>query len=230
MNKQAINGQPERRDMNHARCIASVETRNEGDDKQQVIVGYAAVFHREDDPGTEYRLWGDTVERIMPGAFDEALKDDDVRALVDHQGLLGRTASGTCRLSVDKVGLRYEIDVADTTDGRDTVVSLDRGDLDGSSFAFRTNGGKRGEVKWSEETRDGDTLYVREIHNLELLDVGPVKFPAYQATTSGLRSDSPELADLRDEFAAWRSSDETDFEEIDRMMDVDLAIAAAQLT
>src|SRR5262249_31979044 len=107
------------------------------------IVGYAAVFYSATDPGTEYVLadWSDecVVEQIAPGAFDRALKDqDDVRALFNHNAdyVLGRTASGTLRMTEDDKGLRYEADLPDTTVARDLAAMVERGDINGSSFAF----------------------------------------------------------------------------------------------
>jgi len=185
-----------------------IELRGEGDDQQRVIVGYAAVFYRANDPGTEYRLWQDAYERVMPGAFDDALKNDVVRGLTNHDPnwLLGRSDIGTVRLSVDKTGLRYEIDAPDTQAGRDTVALLDRGDLDGSSFGFRVYGGKRGKVAWVEETRDARTIEIRELHQVELLDVGPVTYPAYESTEAGARGDVPaHLTEAWDEWLTRRS-------------------------
>jgi HK97 family phage prohead protease len=83
-----------------------VENRAAG---KKAIVGYGAVFYSDTDPGTEYWLWGDVVERISPGAFDRALKErHDARGLFNHDpsNLLGRVTNGTMRLSVDRKGLK----------------------------------------------------------------------------------------------------------------------------
>lgn len=98
------------------------------------IVGYAAVFNTRSD-----LLGGFFVELIAPGAFDEVLTQD-TRGLFNHDPnyLLGRTTSGTLRLSVDARGLAYEIDTPDTLTIRDLVVApIARGDMSGSSFAMR---------------------------------------------------------------------------------------------
>lgn len=196
----------QRRDLPLGRSQMRAEPRGE----KKVITGYAAVFYREGDKGTEYELFPGLVERIMPGAFDAALREDDVRGLANHKPelLLGRRragdASATMRLSVDDVGLKYEIDVPDTEAGRSTYESVRRGDLDGSSFAFDTSvdwGAKRGSVTWREV--DGTTI--REIGSLTLYDVGPVTFPAYSGATAGIRSSGDEKR-LRDECDAWRRS------------------------
>lgn len=154
-----------------------VETR--GDDEQAVIVGYGAVFHRADDAGTEYRLWEDVFERIMPGAFDEI---GDVRSFFNHNPdtVLGRTTSGTLALSVDDDGLRYEVTPPQTA--RHVVESVERGDVTGSSFMFVPTS-----TTWREEERDGRTVSIREINSVELFEVGPVTFPAYEATSAGTR-------------------------------------------
>ncbi len=174
----------ESRFLAQARSGIKLETRgNDGEVKQRTITGYAAVFYNAAEPATQYTIWDDFVERIMPGAFTRALTEDDVRGLFNHNPdmLLGRNTSGTMRLIVDDVGLRYEIDAPDTQCGRDTITSLERKDLTGSSFSFTTDPGT---VVWREE----DGITIREIHACKLWDVGPVTFPAYEATTSEARA------------------------------------------
>lgn len=182
------------------------------------IVGLAAVYYNSADPaGTQYQLWDNYFERIMPGAFDRAVKEDDVRALQNHDPrlLLGRSSAGTLSLEVTDEGLRYTITPPNTQAGRDTVTSLERGDLDGSSFAFNITAGG---VEWSEErvkTVDGHevTIFVRNIKAVELFDVGPVTYPAYSGTSAGTRSpcmflerrsDNPEVNAIEEEFRSWR--------------------------
>lgn len=149
-----------------------------------VAAGYAAVFYRADDPGTEYVV-GRVRERIAPGAFDRALAgNDDVIAKYNHDSnqVLGRTSNGHLRLSVDDVGLAYEIDLPDTQVGRDLVVSLDRGDVVGSSFAFDIAPGGI-----TRDFSDGDVTIT--LTDLDLGDVGPVANPAYASTDAALRND-----------------------------------------
>lgn len=150
-----------------------------GDSGGVVIEGHAAVFDKRS------QNLGGFVEVVAPGAFDRSLGDDpDVRALINHDPsmLLGRTRSGTLRLSTDSEGLFYEIDMPDRQDARDLRVSMDRGDISHSSFAFYVT---RGGDEWSE-TEDGfplRTLRALSIHNG---DVSPVTYPAYEDTDSGL--------------------------------------------
>jgi hypothetical protein len=179
----------------HKRAIAELQRRAAGEGEGGAsIVGYAAVFW-DGSPETEYRLWDDYVERILPGAFDRALKEqDDVRGLFNHNAnmVLGRTASGTMELSIDERGLKYNIDPPDTQLGRDIQVSLERKDITGSSFAFVIT-----DQTFREETIDKNTLYIREITGVQLFDVGPVTFPAYTGTDASVAQRS---------FAAWRSA------------------------
>jgi uncharacterized protein len=80
------------------------------------LTGYAATYN------VEARI-ADFVEVIRPGAFAGSL-GQDILALVDHNPtrLLARTKSGTLRLSEDDKGLRFELDVPDTSDGRDILT------------------------------------------------------------------------------------------------------------
>ena len=167
-------------------------------DGAPVIVGYASVFYVPGDPGTAYRMWDDIEERIMPGAFDRAVREgDDVRGLFNHDAshVLGRTKSGTVRLSVDAKGLRYEIDPPDTQAGRDTVKLIERGDVSASSFGFIPE-----DTTYREEAREGkSSLYVIERNSVRLFDVSPVTFPAYEGTEATTRE---ALADLEKQVRA----------------------------
>lgn len=184
--------------------IARVEKRDDG---KPLIVGYGAVFYDPSNPGTEYDLrssWGGFVERIMPGAFDQAIRNDDVRALFNHDvnEILGRSGAGTLRLSVDKVGLRYEIDPPDTAAAEKVVKALERGDITGSSFSFNVD-----EQTWRDVKNEttGDLTTIRELTKVSLFDLGPVTFPAYEATSAGMRSGS-DLEESRTAFEAHKNA------------------------
>ncbi len=144
----------------------------------------------------------DHARRVRPG-----IEGGRLPWLVNHDAnnLLGRTASGTLRLSIDKPGLRYEIDTPNTTLGRDTIENIRPrggkpiGDLSGSSFAFVAT-----EVVWREQDRQ----CFREINAVKLYDVGPVVYPAYEASTTGLRvAGNPD--DARADFDRWKKQRST---------------------
>lgn len=158
----------------------SIEKRADG---KRVIVGYASVFYNSRKAGTESELWSGVVERIASTAFDRALADKhDARGVFNHNSdnLLGRVGAGTVRLSKDDRGLKYEIDVdEEDPDHKRVVRKIERGDLAGSSFAFTAT-----RVEWTAEKN----TEVRTILDVDLYDVGPVTYPAYEGTSTGLRS------------------------------------------
>lgn len=159
--------------MERRSLLEPVEARAE--DGSRKIVGYGAVFNSRTVIGEDFE------EEIAPNAFANSIKGD-VRSFFNHNPelILGRTKSGTLRIEEDERGLRYEVDLPDTQAGRDLQVSMDRGDVDGSSFMFRV---KRD--KW--ELRDG-ALPLRTIQEVELYEVGPVTIPAYDDAKVALRS------------------------------------------
>jgi HK97 family phage prohead protease len=153
-----------------------VEVRREGEAKR--LVGYAALFNSPTDIAGMFR------EQIAPGAFADAVGRDDVRALFNHDPnyVLGRTASHTLSLSEDERGLLYAATPPETTWAADLMVSVERGDINQSSFGFIVE-----EEEWVyPATRD--ELPLRVIKRVSLFDVSPVTFPAYQDTTVSARS------------------------------------------
>lgn len=140
-------------------------------DALRKIKGYAIVFNALSQDLGGFR------EIIKPSAVDRTLSEAlDVRALVDHDSgkVIGRTRSGTLALRKDKKGLRVEIDPANTTAGRDILESVQRGDVSGMSFSFRTL-----TDEWRME--DGETI--REVLDMTISEVSIVSFPAYQQTS-----------------------------------------------
>ena len=152
-----------------------IETRVDPDtgDEVKVLEGHAAVFDSDsEDMGF--------IEQIAPGAFEDAIKISDVRGLFNHNpdNLLGRTPD-TMRLSEDKTGLKFEIDLPDTQVARDVHALVERGDITGNSFAFIV-----AEDEWNHEV-DPPTRRITRVS--ELFDAGPVTYPAYPETTVSAR-------------------------------------------
>lgn len=147
---------------------------------EPTVRGYAAMYNAET---VIAGLWR---EQIAPGAFATALDgSDDVRALFNHDPnfLLGRTKSGTLRLSEDKQGLRYDVDLPDTQQARDVRELIRRGDVTGSSFGFRIE-----EDEWDDTPLKRGLLPLLTIRKVELFDVSPVTFPAYPQTSVSARA------------------------------------------
>lgn len=145
------------------------------DGKSRTVAGYAAVFNSPADIGG---MW---IEQIAPGAFAASIASDDVLALAAHDSarILGRTSAGTLRLREDDRGLAVEIDLPDTTDGRDVAELVQRGDLKGMSFGFIVR-----KDEW-DETIEPPT---RTISSVELIEVSAVGRPAYGDTSLAMRS------------------------------------------
>ena len=153
-------------------------------------MGYAARFNELSEV-----MWGFR-EKISPGAFIDALKTSDVRALWNHDPnhVLGRAKAGTLKVWEDEVGLRYEVVPPDAQWAQDLLRSMERGDVDQSSFAFTVA---------KDEWNDDEEMPVRTIVKVErLYDVSPVTYPAYPSTTSGVRS----LEDVLEEHIAVRKT------------------------
>lgn len=155
--------------------IMKIEARD-GEGKQlRRIVGHASVFNREADIG------GWFIESVAPGAFARAIREDDVRALFNHDAniVLGRTRAGTLHLAEDEIGLAIDIDPPDTQWARDLTISIERGDVNQMSIGFRVR---------REEWDDTGDLLKRKLLEVELFDVSLVTFPAFVDTDVGLRT------------------------------------------
>lgn len=161
------------------RVAGQIGVEQRADGQGRMLVGHAAVFNSLSGDLGGFR------EIVAPGAFSHPLQNGaDVRALWNHDAsqVLGRTRAGTLRLSEDGEGLRAEIDVPDTQAGRDAVTSVERGDVSQMSFAFRVRPGGQS----FDENDEGQV--VRTLSDVDLFDVSPVTFPAYEATKVDARA------------------------------------------
>jgi HK97 family phage prohead protease len=152
------------------------------DDGSRSITGYAAVFNVR---SVDFGGWS---EMIAPTAFTRTLQDQpDVLALYNHSSgkVLGRTKSGTLKLEIDNVGLKFTCQLPDTTVANDMVVSIERGDIEGCSFGFVTESDV-----W---TSDDNGMAIRTLLDVTLYEVTITAEPAYPATSVSLRSAPKEI-------------------------------------
>lgn len=164
--------------------LCAIEVRAAEIDDKKTITGYAAKYNAESKTLRDW--WGDEfVEVIADGAFDETLRSNTIKALYNHNTdhVIGSTKSGTLRLESDDVGLRFEIDLPNTQVGNDLYESVKRGDIDGNSFGFRVN-----KDKWSDFEKDGKKIMKRTLLEIDLFEISPTAFPAYEDTEVDCRS------------------------------------------
>lgn len=159
------------------------------------LEGYAAVFNND----TLIDSWEGTFnERIAPGAFTKTLQDrgDKIKVLFNHgfDPSIGDKPLGKPRAMEERSrGLWVEVPLDDTSYNRDLVASLRSGALDGMSFRFSV-------VR--EEIDDSADIPLRTLREVKLYEFGPVTFPAYEATTAGVRA--------REAYQAWRTAHPTE--------------------
>lgn len=139
--------------------------------------GYASVF------GSWSQDLGGFREIVRKGAFAKTIQEADVRATFNHDPnyVLGRRSAQTLLLDEDEKGLHFVVDPPDTQWARDLEVSLERGDINQTSFAFRT-------IKdnwYIEEGANRRELLEVSLHNG---DVSVVTYPAYEQTMVSARS------------------------------------------
>lgn len=152
--------------------ITNLSKRDENE--SNLISGYAAVFNSPTTIGDWF------TETISPGAFSRAISEKvDVRALFNHDwnNVLGRIQNGTLRLSEDERGLKFEVDLPNTSLGRDLAESLSRGDINQCSFGF---------IPSVEEWDYSVEPAKRTIMEVELLEISVVSIPAYEDTEVSL--------------------------------------------
>ena len=164
--------------MNNKIEYRSFKTELRASADKPLIEGYAAVYNVLTDLGYGYR------EKVNPSAFLRAIAEkQDVRGLFNHDAniVLGRTKSGTLRMSSDNTGLHFECDVNEQDpQAMSARAKILRGDVDQCSFAFSC-------VKDSVVYNDDGTMD-RELLDVDLFDVSPVTYPAFDTTSCEARS------------------------------------------
>jgi len=148
----------------------------------RTISGYAVKWEMKSH---KLGYWRRFQEQFKKGAFAESLTNDDQLALWSHDTskVLGRTKNGTLRLFEDEIGLRFELDLPNTTLGNDAYETIKRGDIDGVSFGFHMK-----VEEWDESDKDN---IIRTISKAKLVEISPVALPAYPDSQVSARSNDP---------------------------------------
>jgi len=151
------------------------EVRKEGEEKTQ-IKGQAIVYEKMSPEQYGFK------EIIHKGAVGDLIEKNDVFALKNHNEdlILGRNISGTLKLVETDEGLNFVVDPPDTTYSNDLLISMERGDIDKCSFAFRVDPSGQ----WWEEEDGVDIRHITKF--AELYDVSIVTYPFYPQTIAEL--------------------------------------------
>ena len=150
---------------------SSFTTRSENDN-EKYIEGYFAVFNQQTE------LYRNAFEEIAQGAFDNSLKNNDIRCLFNHDTakVLGRTGNNTLELRVDSHGLWGKVQVnPNDKEANDIYARVQRGDISGCSFGFNP-------INEETEFRDDGAIKWRVLE-ADTLEVSIVTFPAYPQTS-----------------------------------------------
>lgn len=161
--------------------VRHVDFRVAKSDDGLTLDGYGAVFNQwtdiEDHMGV-YR------ERIAAGAFKRTLGQRMPILQFDHGShpLIGSIPLGKISsISEDDHGLRVKARLSDNWLVQPVRDAIRDGGISGMSFRFRIL-----DEEWSKSRTDG--VDERTIKEVELYEVGPVVFPAYEQTSVGVRS------------------------------------------
>lgn len=160
--------------------VRSMSFRAEPSDDGLTLEGYAAVFNTE----TTIDSWeGKFREQIAPGAFKRTLGQRTPVLQFDHgqHPLIGSLPIGVIRsIREDGHGLKVRAKLSDNWLVEPVRDAIRDGGITGMSFRFRVI-----DDEWSDQRA---TVPLRTIREIELYEVGPVVWPAYEATSVGVRS------------------------------------------
>lgn len=168
--------------MKHEIRTPQIEIRaKEEEPGKKIIFGYAAKYN---SPTFIRDIWGEQfLEEITPGAFSDSL-ENNIRALYNHQSglILGTTKANTLKLFDDEIGLRFELELPNTSTGKDLYESVKRGDIEGNSFGFTVK-----EDRWTKIENEGEEILKRSLLKVNLIEISPTPFPAYSDTEISCR-------------------------------------------
>lgn len=162
------------------------------------LEGYGAVFNAV----TEIDSWeGSFEEVIAPGAFRKSLRERTPRLQFDHgtHPLIGSLPIGRITdIAEDTTGLRVSARLSDNWLVEPVRDAIRDGAVDGMSFRFsvvrdewvdregkRVNDAQLMDLLWNPGDRGPLRRTLKEV---KVAEVGPVVWPAYEATSVGVRS------------------------------------------
>jgi HK97 family phage prohead protease len=163
-----------------------------------VMRGEFAVFNQWTTISSVFE--GTFLERIAPGAFARTFRNDrsSMRVLFQHGGdpYIGNKPLGPIdQLRETNSGAFYEVPLIDAPYVRELLPGLDAG-LYGASFRFRV---LREDIVESPgvSAYNPQGIPERTIREAQVMEFGPVTFPAYSGASAGLRSLTDEFQGLK---------------------------------
>ena len=199
----------------------------EGEDgqKSREVVGRAIAFGVRSVNLTPWSSTRVVYEVLEPGCLSqELLNRSDVVYNLNHNNdvpnVLGRfrnTEKDTLKLELRADGLYTACNMPDTNNANDALVLIERGDINGQSFAFEddwedTENGVSYER--TNETIDGREVWLRHVKRIiGLYDVSIVTHPAYEQTSVGTREASDRIdAAIEEQLKREAGQQDTDEE------------------
>jgi hypothetical protein len=215
-----------------APCVMLRDATSPGDGQSgSLMFGYFSTF------GELYEIdsmWeGTFLEQVQRGAFTQTIQEDlpGMRVLYDHgfDPQLGNKPLGPITvLREDAIGVYYEVPLLDTDYNRNFLLPCLRGSLIGgaqvgsqlgASFRFIVTG-DIWDYSGKVTKANPKGLDIRTITSTQVLEFGPVTFPANMGATSGVRSTSDAFVSrLRhDPLALARFTERTSYKVVEGLL------------
>lgn len=169
------------------------EMRADDTGEEMRVSGYALKFDKETQIGNRNYGW---IEKISREAMNTSILTDVILCF-NHSWdkMLARTTNGSLTLSVDDVGLLFNANIVNTTEGRDIFKLIKNGLINRMSFAVEIL-----KSKWeiSEIDNEPDRRTITEFGRF--YDVSAVTFPAYEDTNISARGYNVVDEDVKKHF------------------------------
>lgn len=152
-----------------------------GSSDKKFIEGYFVVYE------SETQLFPKWYETVAKGAGDNAVKDNDIRCLFNHNRdiVLGRKDNGTLQLKSDNVGVWGCVEInQNDRQAMDIYERVKRGDINTCSFGFNDSSKETYTYEYSD---DGTIVHCR-IEVADIIEISICPFPAYEDTEISARS------------------------------------------
>lgn len=160
-----------------------------------ILHGHFARFNEWTEINSIFE--GNFMERFSPGSFKKTFSEgrDKMKVLFQHgrDPQIGDKPLGPIRdLKEDSQGASYEVPLLDAPYVRDEILPGLEAGLYGASFRFRV---VREEINQNPARSDTnpDGIPERTVKEAQVLEFGPVTFPAYAGATAKVRSVTDEI-------------------------------------